>query len=61
MANVSTCNIPPPPKTPPLLPLPFLQTLELDSDHATPTLKEIMCSTPPTPYYVRFHDTYLRK
>jgi hypothetical protein len=20
-----------------------------------------MCSTPPTPSYVRFHDTYLRK
>jgi hypothetical protein len=37
------------------------EALELDCDHATPTLKEIMCSTPPTPSYVRFHDTYLRK
>lgn len=37
------------------------EALELDCDHATPTLKEIMCSTPPTPNYVRFHDTYLRK
>lgn len=37
------------------------EALELDCDHATPTLKEIMCATPPTPAYVRFHDTYLRK
>lgn len=37
------------------------EALELDCDHATPTLKEIVCATPPTPDYVRFHDTYLRK
>jgi hypothetical protein len=37
------------------------EALELDCDHATPTLKEIMCRVGPLPGYVRFHDTYLRK
>lgn len=37
------------------------EALELDCDHATPTLKEIVCSAAPSPLYVKYHDAYLRR
>jgi hypothetical protein len=37
------------------------EALELDCDHATPTIKEIVCGVAPTPPYVKYHDTYLRR
>eukprot|EP00878_Enallax_costatus_P006021 GHUV01006316.1.p1 GENE.GHUV01006316.1~~GHUV01006316.1.p1 ORF type:complete len:690 (+),score=196.02 GHUV01006316.1:93-2072(+) len=37
------------------------EAMELDCDHATPTLKEIVCSIAPTPLYVKYHDTFLRR
>ncbi|KAF8069413.1 SKI3 [Scenedesmus sp. PABB004] len=37
------------------------EALELDCDHATPTLKEIVCFAAPTPPYVKYHDAYLRR
>eukprot|EP00879_Flechtneria_rotunda_P010701 GHRR01011183.1.p1 GENE.GHRR01011183.1~~GHRR01011183.1.p1 ORF type:complete len:1628 (+),score=649.14 GHRR01011183.1:120-5003(+) len=37
------------------------EAMELDCDHATPTLKEIVCSVAPTPPYVKYYDTYLRR
>lgn len=37
------------------------EAMELDCDHATPTLKELICSVAPTPPYVKYHDTYLRR
>ncbi|KAF6252995.1 hypothetical protein COO60DRAFT_1704042 [Scenedesmus sp. NREL 46B-D3] len=37
------------------------EALELDCDHATPTIKEIICGVAPTPPYVKYHDTYLRR
>lgn len=37
------------------------EALELDCDHATPTLKEIVCATPPTPAYAKYHDMYLTR
>eukprot|EP00775_Hariotina_reticulata_P011622 gene11622-11766_t len=37
------------------------EAMELDCDHATATLKDIVCSTPPLPPYTKYHDTYLRR
>lgn len=37
------------------------EALELDCDHATPTIKELVCGVAPTPPYVKYHDTYLRR
>jgi hypothetical protein len=37
------------------------EALELDTDHATPTLKEIVCAVPPLPPYAKYHEAYLRR
>jgi hypothetical protein len=37
------------------------EALELDSDHATPTLKRLVCGVPPLEGYVKYHDAYLRR
>lgn len=37
------------------------EALELDSDHATATLKEIVLAVPPTSRYYKYHDAYLRR
>ncbi|WIA30388.1 hypothetical protein OEZ86_000474 [Tetradesmus obliquus] len=37
------------------------EALELDCDHATPTIKELVCGVAPTPPYAKYHDTYLRR
>ena len=37
------------------------EALELDTDHATPTLKEIVCAVPPQPPYAKYHEAYLRR
>jgi hypothetical protein len=35
--------------------------LELDSDHASHTLKEIVLSAPPTECYAKYYDSYLHR
>lgn len=66
----STVGQPPPPQPPPVneeyersqaLAEAADEALELDSDHATATLKAIVLETPPSPLYVHYHDAYLRR
>ena len=35
--------------------------LELELDHASATLREIVAAVPPSPRYVQYHEAYLRR
>ncbi len=37
------------------------EALELEIDHATSTLKEIVCNAPPTVQFAKYYDAYLLK
>lgn len=37
------------------------EALEMESDHASHTLKDIVVNTPPSPKFAMYHDAYLRR